>query len=213
MGNYYTTTAPTVTAGYLVKAESTVKIGTDTLFDALDTSNWLYTTYGVPVGLQAGRSLELGMLNSIGFSYTPTWEAIDSANLPQGTVYDMTGEELTVSLEIREFKPEVLRVAINSGVFYTVDNEVLYAMGGGCQLESRPITIEFTNQSCDVPGTANINNGVSGGILTVFDTISSSGLPWDSIVRNELNSLSLEFKARPVNSLDRGKRLASLYMW
>lgn len=209
-----TPTAPTVTEGYLVKAENRVLLGTSVWGTALETSSQSYSSYGIHVGMASGQSLELGFLESVGFSYVPTWEAVDSANVAQGAVYDMTAEELTLSVGLREFHPEALRAAINSGVMYSLGTEVLYSFGGGCSLVNRPLVIEFTNAACDVPDTPNaVTSGITGGILTAYDTICTSGLPWDSVARNEINMLSLEFKGRPLLVKPKGNRYGSLWLY
>jgi hypothetical protein len=213
-----TPTAPTVTEGYLVKAESRVLLGMFTWETALDITSTAYTTYGIHVGMRPNGALtfstELGFLESVGFSYVPTWEAVDSANVASGAVYDMTSEELTLSIGLRQFNPYAIRIALNSGVFYTLGTEVLYAFGGGCTLVNRPIVIEFTNQACAVPTVPNVlTSGITGGILTAYDCICTSGLPWDAIARNEHNLLSLEFKGRPLLSKPLGRRLGSLFLY
>ena len=209
-----TPTAPTINEGYFVKAEPRVLLGTSSLYGALDVSSSSYVQYTISVGLESGQFIELGFLESLGFSYVPTWESVDSANVAQGTVYDMTSEELTVTVGLREFKPQVLQAAINSGVMYTFSTEVLFAFGGGCTLVNRPIAVEFTNQACAAPTSPDaVAGGITGGILTAYDCICSSGLPWDTIARNELNLLSLEFKGRPVNARTKGQRLGSLWLY
>lgn len=206
-------TAPTTTEGYFVKAESRVLLGSSALYGSLDVTSTSYTQYTISVGLESGQGTELGFMESIGYSYVPTWESVDSANVATGTVYDMTSEELTLTLGVREFKYQVIQAAINSGVMYSGANEVLFAFGGGCTLVNRPIAIEFTNQACAAPTSPDIATGVTGGVLTAYDCICTSGLPWDAISRGEMNMLSLEFKARPVSARTKGQRLGSLWLY
>jgi len=214
MGTYGPTpTAPTVTEGFFVKAESRILLGTSATYGSLDTTSNSYTTYTISVGLESGQFIDMGFVESLGYSYVQTWEAVDSANVAQGRVYDMTGEELTISVGVREFKKQTIQAALNSGVMYTLGTEVLYAFGGGCNLINRPIAIEFSNQSCDAPTTADIASGITGGVLTAYDTICTSGLPWDAMVRAELNMLSLEFKGRPILARTRGQRFGSLWLY
>jgi len=209
MGSYGPTpTAPVTTEGYMVKTESRMLLGKTALYGSLDVTTLSYTTYTISVGIATGQSWELGFLESVGFSYVPTWESVDSANVATGTVYDMTSEEFTITAGLREFKPQVLEAALGSGVMYTLGTEVLYAFGGGCSLVNRPIAIEFTNQACNLPAVANaVTSGITGGILTGYDMVCSSGIPWDAMVRNELNLLSLEWKGRPVNARTKSQRL------
>ena len=213
MGTYYSPSAPTVTEGYFLKPESRVLLGTSELYGALETSSWVYTTYNISIGLTAGNYVELGFLESLGWNYAPSWEAVDSANVASGTVYDMTDEEMTVTVGIREFNPSAIEFALGSGVRYNLGDEVVFGFGGGCELRNRPISIEWTNQACDAPESPDIASGVSGGILTVYDAIATSGFPWDTMERNNLNNVSLEIKGRPVNTLAAGLRIASLYLY
>ena len=213
MATYYSPSAPTVTEGFLLQPESRVLLGTQYLHGSLEVSSWTYSTYTASIGLQAGQSLDLGSLESLGFSHVPAYEAVESANIQSSNIWVLTGEETTVSIGLREFHPSVLNMAIGTGIMYVLGDERLITFGGRCDLQTRPMSIEFNNVGCDAVASADIDNGVSGGVLTLYDTFSSSGLPWDDINAGSLNVLSLEFQVRPVLALALGNRLGSLYLF
>lgn len=212
MATYYSPAAPTVTAGFFVSAESAVKIGTLNLYGSLENSSWVYTTYQASIGLQAGKSTDLGGVANLTWAYAPTYEPIETANLAINTVYSVTGEETTLTIEIMEFRPAALEMALGTGARYDIGTEVVFTFGGGCTMRSRPISIEFTNSACDKPASPAIASGVSGGVLTIYDAFVSGGLEW-AFNSRESNTVSLEFTAKPVTARARGNRLGSLYLY
>lgn len=212
-GTYYTPASPTVVEGFMLQPESRVLIGTQYLYGSLEVTSWTYSTYTASIGLQAGKGIDLGQLESLGFSHVPTFEAVEAANLQTSNVWVLTGEETTVSIGLRQFKPEVLNQALGTGTGYALGDEFLMTFGGKCDMQTRPISIEFTNVGCGAPSSEDITGGVSGGVLTLYDTFASSGLPWDDINAGSLNSLALEFQVRPVLTLALGNRLGNLYLY
>jgi len=198
MATYYTPSAPTVVPGFLLQPESRVLLGTEYLYGALEVSSWSYSTYTASIGLQAGKSIDLGTLENLAFSHVPTFEAVEAANLQNSNVWVLTGEETTLSVGLRQFNPYVLNLALGTGTNYALGDERVITFGGKCDIASRPMSIEFNNVGCDAISSANIANGVSGGVLTLYDAFISSGLPWDDINAGALNSISLEFQIRPV---------------
>jgi len=213
MATYYTATAPSATAGFLVQAESQIRIGSASLYGSLETSSWTYATYQASVGLVNGSSFELGLVESLGFTHAPSIEPLESANVSDSSIYLVTGEETTVEVGVRQFDPRVLEIAMATGVMYELGNERLITFGGACNVKNRPLSIESGNVSCDAPTSPNISNGVSGVVITLYDTVCTSGLPWDSIAAGEINTLALTFEARPVLARARGGRLGSVYVW
>jgi hypothetical protein len=213
MATYYTPSAPSVTEGFFVKAEDRVLLGSSAQYGSLDTTTWVYTTYEISIGLESGQGIEIGALTEIGWNYAPSWESVEFANVGKGVVYDLTDEELTVNLTIAEFKPDIIEFALAGGVRYNLADETVFAFGDGCDLVNRPVSIEFTNKACDAPASPNVATGLTGGVVTFYDTICSNGLPWDNMSQNELNSLGLELKGRPVTARTKGQRLGSLYLY
>lgn len=211
-GTYYTVSAPNVVPGLLVRAESAVKIGTSALYGSLDTTTWVYSTYEASVGLASGQSFDLGQVADISWSHKPSYEAVESFNTSDDYLWDVTGEETMVTIEIQQIDPRVLELAVGTGTMYTIGVERLLTFGGGCTMRNRPISIEFINDSCNAPTSQDALSGISGGVLTIYDAFISSGLEW-SMAAKEVNTIPLEFQARPVLARARGNRLGNLYIY
>ncbi len=212
-GTYYSPASPTVATGFLLQPEGRVLFGTEYLHGSLDVTSWTYSTYTASIGIQSAKGMDLGTLESLSFSHVPTFEAVESANIQTSNVWVLTGEETTLSVGLRQFKPEVLAKALGTGTHYALGDEALITFGGKCDMQTRPLSIEFTNVACQAPSSEDIANGVTGGVLTLYDTFISSGLPWDDINAGTLNTLALEFQVRPVLTLALGNRLGNLYMY
>lgn len=212
-GTYYTPSAPTVSEGFLLQAESKVMVGQNYLYSSLETSSWTYQTYTASIGLAAGQGIDLGSVESLGFSHVPTFEAVESANIQTSNIWILTGEETTVSIGLREYRPEILRMALGTGIQYNLDDERVTTFGGKCDMLTRPLTIEWLNVACQAPSSEDITGGVTGGVLTLYDTFCSSGLPWDDINAGALNTISLEFQVRPVLTHALGNRLGNMYLY
>jgi hypothetical protein len=73
--------------------------------------------------------------------------------------------------------------------------------------------IESGNVACDAPSSPNITNGITGIVVTLYDVICTSGLPWDEMVAGEVSVLDLTFEARPVLARARGNRLGNIYVY
>lgn len=215
IGTYFdfTSVAPQDQLGYLVQVESRVRMGTAKLWGALESTSWTYATYSASIGLQTAKSIDMGQVQSLAFAHTPTIEPVETINVQQPTIYTLTGEETSLSVAIMQFDPEILKVAIGSGVLYNVGtNERLITFGGACTTESRPLEIVSKNIGCDKPGSPNITTGITAIALTLYDCLCVSGMPWDNISANEYNVMGLEFRVRPVLSLAIGNRLGNLYI-
>jgi hypothetical protein len=212
MGTYYTPAAPTITAGFFVKAEDKILIGTSELYGALDVTSWTYSTYEISIGLEGGQSFEVGGVNDLTWMYEPEYEPVETYNLALNTVYQVTGEESRLTVEILEFKPETLELALGTGTMYSLGDDRVFSFGSGCTMRSRPISVEFTNDSCDAPAAAAIASGIYAGVLTLYDAFVSGGFEWGFSAR-ENNSASIEFTCKPVNARAKGNRLGSLYLF
>lgn len=213
VGTYYTTAGPSDALGFMLQAESRVRLGTEKLYGALETTSWTYSTYEASIGLKAGKAIDLGQVESLGFTHVPNFEPLESANIQQPSIYVLSGEETTVTVGVRQFDPRVLEVALGTGVMYKLGQEYLLTFGGACNISSRPLEIAVTNIGCDKPGSQNAENGITAIVLTIYDAMSTSGLPWDSIVANEINVMEMEFAARPVLARALGNRLGNLYIF
>jgi hypothetical protein len=214
MGTYYTVSAPVTSEGFFFQPESRVTIGTEALWGSLETGTFSYSAYSAAIGLQSGKSVELGELEALGFSHVPTFTAVESANVRTSNIYVLESEETTVTVGIREFKPETLLMAIGTGtMYYPVADEVLITFGDACDIINRPLVIESSDISCQVPAAEDIATGVSGAVVTLYDTFVTSGLPWDDMTARNLNVITLEFTCRPVFSLPLGNRIGNIYLF
>ena len=222
-GQFFTTASPVVEKGLTVQAETRVRVGTENLYGSLTNSGDLYhEDYKfASVGLQAGKNFDLGLIDSIGFEYTNEQDEYEAGNIQKSGVYTIGTEEATVSLGVTQFDPETLRLCLSSGLFYKVgevgvsDNEVLFTAGGGtCTSATRPIEIAAENISCGSPSLpGDTATDISAIVITVYDCLCTSGLPWSDIVANELHVLDLEFTARTVLERAPGARLFSIYIF
>lgn len=211
-GSYCVPVSPTSTPGFLVRPESRILVGNSALYGSLDNSSWAYQTYEASVCLRAGTFQDVGLVADLKWSHKPKYEAIDSVNVATATVYDVMGDETTLTVEMQEWHPEIINIALGTGVGYDLTTEWLFTFGDGCDIKNRPICIQSTNQSCNAPDTENIDNGVSGLCLTLYDTICTSGIE-AGLSAKAINTLPLEFTCRPVLARAAGNRLGSLSMY
>jgi hypothetical protein len=213
MGVYKTVAAPTLTAGFLVQPESRIMMGTVALYGSLEVASWTYATYEASIGLQAGTSFDIGLVDSLGFTHEPSIEPLESANVADASIYLVTGEETALDVGVQQFDTRTLEVAMATGTMYTLGDEKLITFGGGCSVKNRPIAIESGNVACDAPTSPNVANGVTAIVLTLYDCICTSGLPWDAMVAGEISVLDLTFEARPVLARAKGNRLGCIYVY
>lgn len=212
-GTYYSPASPVVSTGFLIQPGSRVLLGERYLHGSLDVTSWTYSTYTASIGIQDGLGIDLGSLESLGFSHVPTFEAVESANIQSSNIWVLTGEETTLSIGLRQFKPETINKALGTGTHYALGDEALITFGGKCDMQTRPLSIEFTNVACQAPSSQDITGGITGGVITLYDTFVSSGLPWDDINAGTLNTLALELMVRPVLALALGNRLGNMYLY
>ena len=208
---YIAPCTPAPTAAFLVKPETCVKMGTGFLYTSLEHVSWVYTTYTAPVGLGAA-SFQLGTLANLSWSHKPAFEPVESYNIGDDSIWDVTGEETMLTIELQQLDPRVLEAAVGTGTMYTIGVERLITFGGGCQIRSRPFSLEFVNDSCNAPSAQDASAGITGGCLTLYDCFVQSGLEW-AMAAKENNTIPLELQARPVLTQSRGNRLGNLYLY
>jgi hypothetical protein len=211
-GAYCSPSSPTITEGFFVRVESRALLGTNELYGSLETSSWAYTTYEASVCLQAGQFLDMGQLADLKWSHKPQYEAVDGANIATARIYDVMGDEAMLTIEIQEFHPEIIDVALGSGAYYDLVTEALFTFGDGCALKPRPICIQSTNQSCNKPDSEDIANGITGACLTLYDALCTSGIEW-GMLAGEINTIPLEFTLRPVMARAAGNRIGCLNLY
>lgn len=211
MGTYYTPAAPVFTEGYLFKPETKIYVGTANTWGSLDRTGWTYSTYSVAIGLTAAR-YEIGKVKSLSFTHNPDITEVEGANVQDSSIYDVVGEETTLSVEVMEWNPQTLVLAFPTGEYWHLADEYIIAFGGGCTIRSRPISLEWTNSACGAPSTPAIGTGLSGGVFTLYDCLADQ-FNWDPWTAAELNTVPIEFKVRPVLTLPKGRRLGSLCLY
>ena len=211
----FTWDAPVTLEGLMIQSESRVRMGTERLYGALEVSSPAYTTYGASLGIRAGKFLDLGLLSSLSFEQSPTYEQVESANVRQSGIFILTEEEMTITVGIYQFNPDILSVALGTGVIrkFNSGTEALITVGDGCTQNSRPLEIATQNIHCGAEEfPTGIDTRVRAIAITVYDAFSTSGLPWGDINSGALNTLELEFQAKSVLSNERGNRFASIYV-
>ena len=213
-GVYFTTVAsPTITPGFFVKPETRLTIGTLALYGSLDVTSYAYLySYEASIGLQTSKFFDVGQVADLSWQHKPEFAAVEGFNVIDDSVWEVTGEETMLTVEIQELNPQILELAVGTGVMYTIGVERILTFGGGCALRNRPVCLEWTNEACGAPAAADAASGISGGVLTLYDCFIVSGLEW-SMNAKETNTIPLEFQARPVLDRASGNRLGNLYLW
>lgn len=215
-GTFGSTTSYTATLGFIVQNEANMKLGMQNLYGSLDTSKEPYTAYEISIGLKPGQFVSMGQLSGLGVNITATTEPFEAVNSRSSTIYQVTDEEFTMEASLTEFNPDVLEVMIVNGVSRTLGTakkEILVSVGGSCDIQSRPITIESTNISCNAVASPDGTLGVSGVIITGYDMICTSGLNWGAMEAKTINTLDSTWEARPVTQRALGNQLGSIYIF
>lgn len=213
-GAYFTTASPTVLTGLMMQSETRIRIGTERLWGALEVSSAAYNAYMASIGLRDGFAWDLGMLSSLSFEHVPSFAEPDVANLLTSPVETLESEEVTIGIGVYQFDPRTFEIALGTGVMYEIGNERLFTVGGKCTTERRPIEIAATNIGCYAPASpGSVLTSLTAIVITVYDAQCTSGVPWSEMVANALNTVELEFSAKPVTSLALGNQLFSAYFF
>ncbi len=211
-GTYITPCTTTITSALLMRAETCIKVGSQRLYDSLETTSWTYLTYEASIGLKAGQAFNLGVIAELTWSHKPTYEPLEAYNLSDDPLYEVNGEETLISVTIREFNVNTLHLAIGTGARYDLGVESIITFGGGCQILRRPWSLEFMNESCFAPTAQDVSLGITGGAITLYDAFVQSGIEW-AMAAKEGNTIPLEIQALPVLERARGNRLGVLYLF
>jgi hypothetical protein len=210
-GTYFTPCTPDPVAAFLVRLQSCVKLGTQALYGSLKTTGWTYTAYEASIGLNAS-SFDLGLLGDLKWSHKPEYGAVEAFNISDDPLYELTGEETLLTVQIKQLDPRIIEFALGTGHMYTLGVERLLTFGGGCAMRNRPIAVEFINDACNAPSAQDMASGLTGGCLTIYNCFVQSGLEW-AMAAKEVNTVDLELQALPVLARARGNRLGSLYLY
>ena len=213
----YTTASPTKVPEMLVQMQTRVLMGLEDYDTALNAAG----SEGERIGFAASKSFDLGILSSVGIEINSELEEFEAANVSSSGIFTLSNEEAIVSMGVTQFDYRLLEIALANGTMtpktdagppaYT---EAIWTVGGSCSTISRPIVIEAENIACFAPtGDTDVDTGVQGIVITVYDAQCTSGLPWSDILAGEINTLELEFTAKAIDAHSAGNKLLSIYMF
>jgi hypothetical protein len=197
--------------GYAARWENCVEIGTSELWGSLETTSFIYATYGASVGLAAGQGRQIGACDDLEFAYSRDMSELEIGNVVSSGVYELDSEEVQLTLNMFEWQPQNIAFAFNTTYSPITATDGLIQFGGGCVLDSRPIVVYGTNISCNADDITDLTDGVDYMCLTLYDCYSVEGatLP---ITANENNPIPITIQARPVLSMAPGTRLGNLVL-
>ncbi len=215
-GEYGTVASPSTALGYLVQAGSRVEVGKSALYESLETTSDTYTAYEASIGLKDGQYVDLGELESLETSINATVEPFDSVNLRLPSIYYVTEEEATITTGLTQWDYNVLETLFHNGVLYELSDaanpEKLITFGGACNIKNVPMSIGIENLQCYLPESQSVELGLTGIILTFYDVISTSGFN-PTLSANEINTVEVEWMARPVLPRSSGNQLGNMYIF
>lgn len=193
----FTHASPTATTAWTAEFESRIRMGSALHYAALAVSGSTYiAAYDfASVGLQAGQAFDLGQLSSPpSIEPTVTFEEVEAGNVKSPGIYALTEEGITVSLGVKEFRPETMELAIQNGDMQTVNSvERLFRAGGTCTIRNRPFEMSAFNVGCYAPAASDMSAGIQGFILTIYGGYISSGFNIGEVMANETNTYELEY--------------------
>jgi hypothetical protein len=191
--------------------ENALVIGNAELWASLETSSYIYATYGASVGLQENAGTQLGGCRDISFERTQDVEAVELGNVVDSGIYEITSEENTLTFSAMEWRPDVIGIAFGVTAKTVTATDSVVIFGGGCNVASRPIVVQGENVSCNAADITNLTDGVEFAVLTLYDCYSSEGatLPFSA---SEDAPLDITMRCKPVLSLSRGERIGNLYL-
>lgn len=216
-GEYGTITSPSKMLGMLVQAYAQVRVGTEELYGALETTSDTYTAYNASIGIQDAKAVDLGELGELGTTINATVEPFDSVNQRQPSIYVVTEEEATVTTGLTQFDYRVLNLLFHNGALYTLDgaanNERLITFGGTCNIKFRPLSIGAANIACYLPTAQDVTLGITGIYMTFYNVMSTSGFNLDTLSAKELNTMTVEWSATPVTDNAQGNQMGNVYLF
>ncbi len=207
IGTYGAYIAPPVLAqkGYLVKPEYSVIFG--------GTVSGTYAVSGVPVGTTGGSNL--GLVEAFGFNINTTVTAVTGANVLESGIYEITAEECTISVTMKEWNLDLIKAVMMNGASYSLNDgsEALLTWGGGNNFTYYPLQLNFANKSINAPSSVSLANDITGGIATFYNVICTTGLNMDQLQANENKPLALEFRAVRDTTRLSGAQTGSLWLY
>lgn len=216
-GEFGSIASPQKTLGMLVQASASVLLGIEELYGSLEVASDTYTSYNASIGLQDGKSVDLGELSELGTVINATVEPFDAVNQRQPSIYIVTEEEVTLTTGITEFDYRVIEVLFHNGALYDLASasnpEKLITFGGSCNIKFRPMTIGAANIACYLPANQNAELGITGIIMTFYNMMSTSGFNLDTLSAKELNTMTIEWSGTPVTTNELGNQQGNIYIF
>ncbi len=197
--------------GFAPRWENCVEIGVVALWGSLETTTFIYSTYGASIGLAAGLGRQIGACDDIEFEYSRDFSEIEIANVVSSGVFELDSEEATLTLNMFEWQPENIAFAWNTTYSLVTATDGVIEFGGGCTLNARPIAIHGTNIACNADAITDLTDGTDYMCLTLYDCYSTEGAALPISARED-NPISITIRARPVLSMSAGTRIGNLYL-
>lgn len=191
--------------GFLMRPEYTVLYG--------GTLGATYVAPGVQIGTTGGNNL--GLLDAFGFTLNNTVNPITGANVLESGLYEITAEEVTIQLTLKEWDLDVISDTFLNGAEHVIAGgaERLFSFGGGSKISYKPLVVTGLNKSVNAPSTQNIANGITGFIATFYLTVFTGSLAFDQLQANENKPLALEFRAVRDFTRTAGAQCGSIYFY
>lgn len=213
----WTSVSPAQNNGFLVQAETTIRIGTLQYYGSLEVSSGTYNaTYDyASQGLQAANSVNFGILEGISMELTAEFEDLEATNIISTGVKGLASEGVTVSMTIKQFDPAIIELMVQNGTLLTYQTiERLMRFGGACTAKSRPLELSMVNLACQAPlnagQTQTIANGLTGAVFTVYDGQFTSGFNWGDVIAGNFNAFEATYEATPWLDRILGNRLGNI---
>lgn len=212
----FTHIAPSVVEGFLVQAESTVRIGTARYTGSLEVASSTYTaTYDfASQGLQSGKAVNFGILEGVSIELTAEFEDIEATNILSTGIKVLTDEGATVGMTLKSFDPLIIEFLIQNGIVFTINAiEKFITFGGTCTTKSRPLELSTVNLACGTPTSQGVANGITGILFTIYDGQFTSGLNWGDLQAQSENSLEATYEAITWTDKALGNRLGNILFY
>lgn len=209
----WTSVSPIIAEEFYVQAETTVRIGTNRYYGSLET---ISSTYNVSYdyasqGLDSSFAQNFGLLEGISIELTAEFEDVPASNVISPGIKTLSAEGATISMTIKDFRPDILEFLIQNGIVYDINStEKFITFGGSCTTKSRPLELSVVNLSCGKPDSVDIAGGITGLLFTIYDGQFTSGLNWSDVVAQGLNNLEATYEATPWLTRALGNRIGNI---
>lgn len=219
--NDWTSVSPATNEGFLVQAETTVRVGSLRYYGSLEISSATYNaTYDyASQGLQSAQAVNFGLLEGISIELTAEFEDLPATNVISSGVKSLSAEGATVSMTVKQYEPDIIDFMIQNGTLQNIYSgaEYLLRYGGACTTKSRPLELSVVNLACQSPVSqglsVDIANGLTGMVFTIYDGQFTSGLNWGDITAAGFNAFEATYEATPWLARELGNRLGNILLF